>query len=91
MVGLSAALSGAFVAVVSQAWARGLTVDRGCVGGAGPVTADHSAYTHDLARDSGFLLLAVWLLIRPASYLTLDQALTAHRPTTARIDPKAKG
>ncbi|MGH3784355.1 MAG: MauE/DoxX family redox-associated membrane protein [Pseudonocardiaceae bacterium] len=81
---LVAALSGllllAFVAGVSQAWARGLTIDCGCFGGGGQVAADQTAYGWELARDTGFLILAGWLLTRPASYLAMDRTLVGLRP-----------
>ena len=77
---LVAALSGLllliFIAGVAQAWARGLTIDCGCFGGGGQVAADQTAYGLELARDTGFLLLAGWLLIRPGSYLGVDRALS---------------
>jgi uncharacterized membrane protein YphA (DoxX/SURF4 family) len=79
-----AALSGllllAFIAGVAQAWARGLTIDCGCFGGGGQVDADQTAYGLELARDTGFLLLASWLLVRPDSYLGVDRALARRSP-----------
>lgn len=80
VAGLSGLLLVVFLAAVSQAWARGLTIDCGCFGGGGQVSADQTAYGWELTRDSGFLLLAGWLLIRPGSYLQLDRSLTARRP-----------
>ncbi|MBV9652729.1 MAG: DoxX family protein [Pseudonocardiales bacterium] len=81
---LAAALSGlllvVFMAGVAQVWARGLTIDCGCFGGGGQVAADRTAYGLELARDTGFLLLAGWLLIRPGSYLGLDRALVRGGP-----------
>lgn len=81
---LVAALSGvlllAFMAGVSQAWARGLTIDCGCFGGGGQVAADQTAYGWELARDTGFLLLAGWLLVRPGSYFAMDRTLVAPGP-----------
>ena len=80
---LGAALAGllllAFIAGVSQAWARGLAIDCGCFGGGGQVAADQTAYGLELARDTGFLLLAGWLLVRPGSYLGVDRAFARRR------------
>ena len=77
---LGAALSGllllVFMAGVAQAWGRGLRIDCGCFGGGGQVPADQTAYGLELARDTGFLLLAGWLLVRPGSYLGVDRVLT---------------
>jgi uncharacterized membrane protein YphA (DoxX/SURF4 family) len=54
-----------FVAGVTQAWARGLSIDCGCFGGGGAVDPDQTAYGRELLRDAGFLLLAGWLIVRP--------------------------
>jgi uncharacterized membrane protein YphA (DoxX/SURF4 family) len=78
---LSGLLLLAFIAGVSQAWIRGLTIDCGCFGGGGQVSADQTAYALELARDIGFLLLAGLLLARPSSYLGVDRALMMRQPT----------
>ena len=65
---LAAASSGlllVFVAGVTQAWARGLSIDCGCFGGGGAVAPRETAYGLELLRDVGFLLLAGWLVVRP--------------------------
>ena len=61
----SAALLVVFVAGVTQAWARGLSIDCGCFGGGGAVEPGQTAYGRELLRDAGFLLLAAWLIVRP--------------------------
>ena len=61
----SAGLLLVFVAGVTQAWARGLSIDCGCFGGGGAVAPRETAYGLELLRDLGFLLLAGWLLVRP--------------------------
>ena len=72
---LSAVLLLVFIAGVTQAWARGLSIDCGCFGGGGPVDPGETAYLPELLRDIGFLLLAGWLLVRPRSLLALDSRL----------------
>lgn len=73
---LTAVVSGvvlvAFIGAVAQSWARGLTIDCGCFGGGGQVAAGETSYPQEIARDIGFLALAVWLVIRPRSLLSLD-------------------
>jgi uncharacterized membrane protein YphA (DoxX/SURF4 family) len=54
-----------FVVGVTQAWARGLSIDCGCFGGGGAVDPEQTAYGRELLRDAGFLLLAGWLVVRP--------------------------
>ncbi|WP_214368322.1 MauE/DoxX family redox-associated membrane protein [Pseudonocardia sp. H11422] len=75
VAGLSAAVLLVFIAGVTQAWARGLSIDCGCFGGGGQVAPGETAYGLELLRDTGFLLLAVWLLIRPRTLFALDDRL----------------
>lgn len=70
----------AFVVGIAQAWARGLTIDCGCFGGGGQIDADETNYGWEIARDLGLALCGAWLLLRPASPLSLDRALLgAHK------------
>ena len=62
-----------FVAGVSQAWARGLSIDCGCFGGGGQVAAGQTRYLQEVLRDLGFLALAGWLVVRPSSPLSVDR------------------
>jgi uncharacterized membrane protein YphA (DoxX/SURF4 family) len=66
----------AFIIAISQAWARGLTIDCGCFGGGGQVAAGATAYPQEIARDIGFMVLAGWLIVRPNSLLSMDGWLT---------------
>jgi uncharacterized membrane protein YphA (DoxX/SURF4 family) len=62
-----------FIAAVISAGARGLKIDCGCFGGGGAVEQTH--YVREVARDSAFFLLPLWLAISPKSRLSLDGAL----------------
>jgi uncharacterized membrane protein YphA (DoxX/SURF4 family) len=64
-----------FIGGVTQAWARGLSIDCGCFGGGGVVAADETSYGTELLRDAGFFILAVWLIIRPRTLLSLESVL----------------
>jgi uncharacterized membrane protein YphA (DoxX/SURF4 family) len=64
---VSALVLGVFVVGVASAWARGLSIDCGCFGGGGAAKVGAGDYLRELARDVGFLLLAVWLVLRPES------------------------
>jgi uncharacterized membrane protein YphA (DoxX/SURF4 family) len=92
---LVAALSGllllVFIAGVVQAWARGLTIDCGCFGGGGQVAADQTAYGLELVRDTGFLVLAGWLLIRPGSYFGMDRTLAGRTPVAVGANEAGQG
>ena len=62
---------------VAQSWARGLSIDCGCFGGGGTVAKGDTHYPEELARDAGMVLLALWLLVRPRTALSLDGWLRA--------------
>jgi uncharacterized membrane protein YphA (DoxX/SURF4 family) len=68
----------AFIVGISQAWARGLTIDCGCFGGGGQVGADETRYPQEIARDAGFVLTGAWLCWRPRSLASLDRILFGH-------------
>jgi len=82
---LSAVLLVAFIAGVISAAARGLSIDCGCFGGGGDVGSDQTAYTAEILRDLGFLLLAGYLIVRPSSPLSVDRWVHGRSagPTTA--------
>jgi hypothetical protein len=74
---LSGLLLLAFVAGVSQAWARGLSIDCGCFGGGGAVAPGQTQYLQEILRDAGFLALAVWLTVRPRTLFAGEHRLVA--------------
>lgn len=65
----------AFVIGISQAWARGLTIDCGCFGGGGQIGANQTKYPQEIARDASFAAAGLWLWWRPASLASLDRLL----------------
>ncbi|HET6502704.1 MAG TPA: MauE/DoxX family redox-associated membrane protein [Amycolatopsis sp.] len=76
---VSALLLLAYIAGVAQSWARGLTIDCGCFGGGGQVAAGQTHYGQEILRDTGFLLMAGWLVLRPKTPVSLDRWLTTGR------------
>jgi uncharacterized membrane protein YphA (DoxX/SURF4 family) len=74
---LSTVLLLVYMGGIASVWARGIAINCGCFGGGGAVAASQTQYWQDLLRDTGFLLLSVWLLWRPASKLSLDRWLAA--------------
>lgn len=80
----------AFIGGVAQSWARGLTIDCGCFGGGGQVEAGQTQYPQEIARDIGFLLLAVWLTVRPRSLASLDGWLTVRGPEVETVDTQGR-
>lgn len=73
----SALLLLAFIIGIASAWARGLSIDCGCFGGGGQITAEEAArkYPWEIARDTGLLLLGLWLVWRPRTRFSLDEWL----------------
>ena len=71
--GLSAMLMIAFMIGISQAWARGLSIDCGCFGGGGQVAPGEADYLTPLLRDTGLALLALYLIKFPRSRFSLDK------------------
>lgn len=74
---LSIGLLVLFIAGVGQAWVRGLSIDCGCFGGGGQVAPDATSYGVEIARDVGFLAIAVSLAVRPRSLLAIDRLLAS--------------
>jgi uncharacterized membrane protein YphA (DoxX/SURF4 family) len=56
-----------FIAAVSSAWARDLSIDCGCFGGGGQVAVGQTKYLQEILRDVGLLILAGWLWFSPVS------------------------
>ena len=75
---LSGLLMFAFIIGISQAWARGLSIDCGCFGGGGQVAPGEADYVTPLLRDTGLTLLAIYLTLFPQTKIGLDK-----KPKTA--------
>ncbi|MGW6913147.1 MauE/DoxX family redox-associated membrane protein [Kitasatospora sp. NPDC054939] len=69
---VSALLLLAFIAGIASAWARGISIDCGCFGGGGAVDESETKYLQEILRDTGFLLLAGWLVWRPRTKFSVD-------------------
>jgi uncharacterized membrane protein YphA (DoxX/SURF4 family) len=78
---VAAVLLVVFIAGVTSAALRGLSIDCGCFGGGGEVPAGQTAHGIEIVRDVGLLLLALWLVWHPASRLALDRFMTARQGT----------
>lgn len=71
---LSALLMLTFVIGISQAWARGLSIDCGCFGGGGQVAPGEANYLAPLLRDAGLAALGIYLYLYPRSKFALDKS-----------------
>ncbi|WP_410813266.1 MauE/DoxX family redox-associated membrane protein [Micromonospora sp. 067-2] len=75
---VSVALLVVFVAGISSAWARGLSIDCGCFGSGGQLAEGQApSYLPEILRDLGFLVLAGFLLIWPRTPVSVDGWLSA--------------
>src|SRR6266508_3794444 len=64
-----------FIAGISSAWARGLSIDCGCFGGGGELaTGERPSYGPEMARDAALLLGAAFLAIFPRTRFAIDNA-----------------
>ena len=63
-----------FMIGISQAWARGLSIDCGCFGGGGQVAPGEADYLTPLIRDTGLALLAIYLIKFPSSRFKIGRA-----------------
>jgi len=63
-----------FVGAISQAWARGLSIDCGCFGGGGQVAAGHTKYLQEILRDLGLTLTAIFLIFNPRGKFSLERS-----------------
>lgn len=80
----TAVLMAVFIAAVTSAWARGLSIDCGCFGGGGQT--DNPAYLQEIVRDLSFIALAVWLVVYPASRFALDRTGLLGTGTRGMVD-----
>jgi uncharacterized membrane protein YphA (DoxX/SURF4 family) len=62
-----------FIAAISQAWARGLSIDCGCFGGGGTVDPSETKYLSEILRDIGLALLALYLVRYPMTRFALEK------------------
>ncbi|MGB3676371.1 MAG: MauE/DoxX family redox-associated membrane protein [Candidatus Nanopelagicales bacterium] len=69
-----------FVVGIASVWARGFSIDCGCFGGGGDVTADDvdTRYLTEIIRDSLFVLMAVFLVAWPRTRLGLEPPRKTH-------------
>ena len=78
----SGALMLLFIAAITQAGLRGLSIDCGCFGGGGTVEPGKTRYLEEIARDSGLFLLALYLYRYPLTKFALEKQDSVDRKST---------
>lgn len=76
-VKISALLGGVtmliFILAISQAWARGLSIDCGCFGGGGAIDPSETRYLEEILRDIGLMFMGIYLYRFPSGRFALEK------------------
>ncbi len=81
------ALMIAFIFAVSQAWARGLSIDCGCFGDGGAVDPSETKYLETILRDTGLALLGFYLIRYPVTKFALESKKTLDQKPSHALVP----
>lgn len=71
-----------FIAAITQAGLRGLSIDCGCFGGGGTVEPGKTKYLQEIARDIVFFLLAAYLYRYPVTKFALEKVADKNQQTS---------
>lgn len=82
----SGLLMAAFIVGIASVWIRGYSIDCGCFGGGGDISAEGvgAKYAQDIARDFLFVGMSAWLVVRPRSLWSLDRE-SVNQPVDADV------
>jgi len=77
---LSAVLMVLFIIGIASVWIRGYSIDCGCFGGGGDISADGIArkYTVEIGRDAFLALMGLWLFRWPHTLVSLENNTVVH-------------
>lgn len=67
-----------FIIAISQAWARGLTIDCGCFGSGGQVDPEDTRYLEEILRDIGLAIAGIFAYKYPHGKFGLDSRNIHH-------------
>ncbi|MCL2783798.1 MAG: DoxX family protein [Propionibacteriaceae bacterium] len=75
-----------YIALIASAWARGLSIDCGCLTPGGLLAPGQTTkYLQDILRDIGLLICAGWLVFWPHSPFSVDGWIAG---SETEIDPE---
>jgi len=85
---LSAVLMVLFIIGIASVWIRGYSIDCGCFGGGGDISADGIArkYTVEIVRDAVLALMGLWLFRWPHTLVALESNKVGHTFTEDHQD-----
>jgi len=85
---LSAVLMVLFIIGIASVWIRGYSIDCGCFGGGGDISADGIArkYTVEIVRDAVLALMVLWLFRLPHTLVALESNKVGHTFTEDHQD-----
>jgi uncharacterized membrane protein YphA (DoxX/SURF4 family) len=77
---ISAILMVLFIIGIASVWIRGYSIDCGCFGGGGDISADGIArkYTVEIVRDAVLALMGLWLFRWPHTLVSLENNNVVH-------------
>jgi uncharacterized membrane protein YphA (DoxX/SURF4 family) len=81
IVGVLVKISGAlgaltiltFIIAITQAWARGLSIDCGCFGGGGTINPEDTKYLSEIIRDIGLMGMGIFLYLYPKGRFAIER------------------
>jgi uncharacterized membrane protein YphA (DoxX/SURF4 family) len=76
-----------FVIAISQAWARGLSIDCGCFGDGGAIDPSQTKYLETILRDIGFALLGFYLIRYPLTKFALEKRESLEEKPSQELTP----
>ena len=82
----SAILFVLFIVGIASVWSRGIEIECGCFGGGGAKAGASSSYPWEIARDTGLLLLSLFLVWSPRTRLSLDKVLFPPLPDPRGVE-----
>jgi uncharacterized membrane protein YphA (DoxX/SURF4 family) len=85
---LSAVLMVLFIIGIASVWIRGYSIDCGCFGGGGDISAEgiERKYTIEIIRDIALALMGLWLFRWPHTLVALESNKVGHTFTEDNQD-----
>ena len=62
-----------FIIAITQAWARGLSIDCGCFGGGGTINPEDTKYLSEIIRDIGLMGMGIFLYLYPRGRFAVER------------------